>query len=136
MESCRALTRITTIGKASSRWRKRWKSAIAERRHLIVEAGTGTGKTLAYLVPSILSGKRVVISTGTKNLQEQLYFKDLPFLQSLFRPASFGLLYERAFELRVPAEGVRRDATRCFPGWMRLVISVLSKVGNASQNGR
>jgi ATP-dependent DNA helicase DinG len=60
------------------------ESAIAERRHLIVEAGTGTGKTLAYLVPSILSGKRVVISTGTKNLQEQLYFKDLPFLQPLF----------------------------------------------------
>jgi ATP-dependent DNA helicase DinG len=65
------------------------ESAIAERRHLIVEAGTGTGKTLAYLVPSILCGKRVVISTGTKNLQEQLYFKDLPFLQSLFdRPLS------------------------------------------------
>lgn len=60
------------------------ESAIAEHRHLIVEAGTGTGKTLAYLVPSILSGKRVVISTGTKNLQEQLYFKDLPFLQSVF----------------------------------------------------
>lgn len=60
------------------------EAALAERRHLIVEAGTGTGKTLAYLVPSILSGKRVVISTGTKNLQEQLYFKDLPFLQSLF----------------------------------------------------
>ena len=59
-------------------------SALQERRHLIVEAGTGTGKTLAYLVPSILSGKRVVISTGTKTLQEQLYFKDLPFLQSLF----------------------------------------------------
>ena len=60
------------------------ESAISERRHLIVEAGTGTGKTLAYLLPSILSGRRVVISTGTKNLQEQLYFKDLPFLQSLF----------------------------------------------------
>jgi ATP-dependent DNA helicase DinG len=59
-------------------------SALAERRHLIVEAGTGTGKTLAYLLPSILSGRRVVISTGTKNLQEQLFFKDVPFLQSLF----------------------------------------------------
>ncbi len=58
--------------------------ALSERRHLIVEAGTGTGKTLAYLVPSILSGKRVVISTGTKALQEQLFFKDLPFLESLF----------------------------------------------------
>jgi ATP-dependent DNA helicase DinG len=60
------------------------ESALAERRHLIVEAGTGTGKTLAYLVPAILSGKRVVISTGTKNLQEQLFFKDIPFLQTLF----------------------------------------------------
>ncbi len=56
-------------------------AAIADKRHLIVEAGTGTGKTLAYLVPAILSGKRVVISTGTKNLQEQLFFKDVPFLE-------------------------------------------------------
>ena len=60
------------------------EAALAEKRHLVVEAGTGTGKTLAYLVPAILSGKRIVISTGTKNLQEQLFFKDLPFLQSLF----------------------------------------------------
>ncbi len=60
------------------------EAAIAERRHLVVEAGTGTGKTLAYLIPAILSGKRVVISTGTKNLQEQLFFKDVPFLQTLF----------------------------------------------------
>ena len=59
-------------------------SALADRRHLVVEAGTGTGKTLAYLVPSILSGKRVIISTGTKNLQEQLFFKDLPFLETVF----------------------------------------------------
>jgi ATP-dependent DNA helicase DinG len=56
-------------------------AALSEKRHLIVEAGTGTGKTLAYLVPAILSGKRVVISTGTKNLQEQLFYKDVPFLQ-------------------------------------------------------
>ena len=48
--------------------------------HLIVEAGTGTGKTLAYLLPVIRSGKRVIISTGTKTLQEQLYYKDIPFL--------------------------------------------------------
>ena len=57
------------------------ESALADKRHLIVEAGTGTGKTLAYLVPAILSGKRVIISTGTKNLQEQLFFKDIPFLE-------------------------------------------------------
>ena len=60
------------------------ESAILDRKHLIVEAGTGTGKTLAYLVPAILSGKRVVVSTGTKNLQEQLFFKDVPFLQQHF----------------------------------------------------
>ena len=59
-------------------------AALAEKRHLIVEAGTGTGKTLAYLVPAILSGRRVVVSTGTKNLQEQLFFKDIPFLQRHF----------------------------------------------------
>ncbi|MGB9122044.1 MAG: DEAD/DEAH box helicase, partial [Candidatus Angelobacter sp.] len=57
------------------------EKALVERRHLIVEAGTGTGKTLAYLLPVIRSGKRVIISTGTKNLQEQLFFKDIPFLE-------------------------------------------------------
>jgi ATP-dependent DNA helicase DinG len=55
--------------------------ALTEKRHLIVEAGTGTGKTLAYLLPVIRSGKRVIVSTGTKNLQEQLYYKDVPFLE-------------------------------------------------------
>ena len=60
------------------------EAALADKRHLIVEAGTGTGKTLAYLVPALLSGKRIVVSTGTKNLQEQLFFKDVPFLQRHF----------------------------------------------------
>ena len=55
--------------------------ALREKRHLIVEAGTGTGKTLAYLMPVIRSGNRVIISTGTKNLQEQLFYKDVPFLE-------------------------------------------------------
>src|SRR5258708_35902707 len=62
------------------------EQALEERRHLIVEAGTGTGKTLAYLMPVIRCGKRVIISTGTKNLQEQLFHKDIPFLeQALFQ---------------------------------------------------
>jgi ATP-dependent DNA helicase DinG len=60
------------------------EEALAERRHLIVEAGTGTGKTLAYLAPALISGKRVIVSTGTKNLQEQLFFKDIPFLRAFF----------------------------------------------------
>src|SRR5271165_5691400 len=60
------------------------EAALLERRKLIVEAGTGTGKTLAYLVPALLSERRVVISTGTKALQEQLFFRDIPFLEHVF----------------------------------------------------
>ena len=70
--------------------------AFEDRKHLIVEAGTGTGKTLAYLVPAVaaaLGGRgRVVISTGTKNLQEQLMEKDIPFLQRIL-PKSFKAAY-------------------------------------------
>jgi ATP-dependent DNA helicase DinG len=61
--------------------------ALTDKRHLIVEAGTGTGKTLAYLLPALRMARerqqRVILSTGTKNLQEQLYFKDVPFLESI-----------------------------------------------------
>jgi ATP-dependent DNA helicase DinG len=60
--------------------------AFEKRQHAIVEAGTGTGKTLAYLLPALRSGRRVVISTATKALQEQLFEKDVPFLQKHFAP--------------------------------------------------
>ena len=60
--------------------------AFSERRHLIVEAGTGTGKTLAYLLPALRTGQRVIVSTGTKALQDQLYFRDIPFLETLLGP--------------------------------------------------
>ncbi len=60
--------------------------AFETHHHAIVEAGTGTGKTLAYLLPAICSGRRVVISTATKSLQEQLHQKDVPFLQKHFAP--------------------------------------------------
>ncbi len=70
--------------------------AFDAKKHLIVEAGTGTGKTLAYLVPAIaaaIKGKcRIIISTGTKNLQEQLMEKDLPFLQKAL-PTKFKAAY-------------------------------------------
>jgi ATP-dependent DNA helicase DinG len=70
--------------------------AFDEKRHLIVEAGTGTGKTLAYLVPAVaaaLGGNgRVIVSTGTKNLQEQLMEKDIPFLQNIL-PKPFSATY-------------------------------------------
>jgi ATP-dependent DNA helicase DinG len=66
------------------------EAALNDKRHLIVEAGTGTGKTLAYLLPALRYARersqRVIVSTGTKNLQEQLYFKDVPFLESVLGP--------------------------------------------------
>ena len=68
------------------------EQALEEKRHLIVEAGTGTGKTLAYLMPVIRSGKRVIISTNTKNLQEQLFLKDIPFLEQALYPEGQGKL--------------------------------------------
>jgi ATP-dependent DNA helicase DinG len=68
------------------------EQALQEKRHLIVEAGTGTGKTLAYLMPVIRSGKRVIISTGTKNLQEQLFYKDIPALEQALYPNGEGKL--------------------------------------------
>ena len=58
-------------------------AAIDERHALIAEAGTGTGKTFAYLVPALLSGKRVIVSTGTKALQDQLFHRDLPRVRSV-----------------------------------------------------
>jgi len=74
--------------------------ALTDQRHLIVEAGTGTGKTLAYLLPALrmcaTTGHRVIISTGTKNLQEQLFFKDIPFLESLLGPLRVCYLKGRA----------------------------------------
>ncbi len=57
------------------------EEALAQKKSLVIEAGTGIGKTLAYLVPAILSGERVIISTGTKNLQDQLFFRDLPLVR-------------------------------------------------------
>jgi ATP-dependent DNA helicase DinG len=60
--------------------------AFGKHQHVMIEAGTGTGKTLAYLIPAIRSGRRVIVSTATKSLQEQLFQKDVPFLQKHFAP--------------------------------------------------
>ena len=61
-------------------------TAFEKHQHVVIEAGTGTGKTLAYLIPAIRAGRKVVISTATKSLQEQLFQKDVPFLQKHFAP--------------------------------------------------
>jgi ATP-dependent DNA helicase DinG len=71
--------------------------ALTHHRHLVVQAGTGTGKSLAYLVPAIESGARTVVATATKALQDQLVTKDLPFLAThLDRPFTFSALKGRA----------------------------------------
>jgi ATP-dependent DNA helicase DinG len=84
---------------------------LAERRWLVAEAGTGTGKTFAYLVPALLSGLRVIVSTGTRTLQDQLFHRDLPMLAAaLGRATTVALLKGRSNYLcleryrRMPAE--------------------------------
>src|ERR1700692_1141130 len=80
-----------------ARMAERVGEALASRSALIVEAGTGTGKTFSYLVPALLSGARVLISTGTRALQDQLFAKDLPLVaRALGRPARVAVLKGRA----------------------------------------
>jgi ATP-dependent DNA helicase DinG len=94
--------------------------ALRSRGRLIVEAGTGTGKTFAYLAPALLSGKRIVVSTGTRTLQDQLFHRDLPMLtHAIGRPVRVALLKGRAnylclhrlelAEQQAYARGLRKD---------------------------
>jgi ATP-dependent DNA helicase DinG len=72
-------------------------AALDERSQLVVEAGTGTGKTFAYLVPALLSGRKVIVSTGTRALQDQLFHRDLPTIcAAIGRPVRIALLKGRA----------------------------------------
>lgn len=103
------------------------EGAIAERGRLVVEAGTGTGKTYAYLVPALASGRRVVVSTGTKNLQDQLFFRDLPRVrEALALPVRVSLLKGRSnylclYRLRKavmdPKSGVSRTRLTFIDDW-------------------
>ena len=73
------------------------EQAMRDGENLVVEAGTGVGKTFAYLVPAILSGMKVIVSTGTRHLQDQLYYSDLPVLQrAISLPVSAAILKGRA----------------------------------------
>jgi ATP-dependent DNA helicase DinG len=101
-------------------------AALAGHEKLIVEAGTGTGKTFAYLVPALVSGRRVILSTGTRALQDQLYHRDLPAVCSaLGRPVRIALLKGRAnylcrhrldlAEQQAYARGVRREVALALP---------------------
>jgi ATP-dependent DNA helicase DinG len=91
-------------------------SSIADERNLIVEAGTGTGKTLAYLIPALQSGKRVVVSTGTRTLQEQITRQDIPLLEELlpdpFVAVTLKGVSNYVCQRRIHELGVRGPATR------------------------
>lgn len=103
------------------------EQALQQRSALVVEAGTGTGKTYAYLTPALRSGGRVVVSTGTKNLQDQLFFRDLPRVRdTLALPVRVSLLKGRAnylclYRLRKaqmdPRGRVRRDRLQQVDEW-------------------
>ncbi len=96
------------------------EQALSRRAYLVAEAGTGTGKTLAYLVPAVLSHRRVIVSTATKTLQEQIWQKDLPLLRDacglVFRAAylkgrsNYYCLARAAEFARAPTFAVREEA--------------------------
>jgi len=101
-------------------------AALSDRSQLIVEAGTGTGKTFAYLVPALLSGRRIIVSTGTRALQDQLYHRDLPLVCSAIgRPARIALLKGRSnylcrhrldlAEQQAYARGLRKEVATALP---------------------
>ena len=101
-------------------------AALESRSSLVVEAGTGTGKTFAYLVPALLSGRRIIVSTGTRALQDQLFHRDLPAVcAALGRPVRIALLKGRAnylcrhrlevAEQQAHARGLRREVATALP---------------------
>ena len=111
---------------------------------LLAEAGTGTGKTLAYLIPAILSGHRVLVSTGTKNLQEQIFFKDLPALQdALGAPFTATLMKGRANYLclhrwaiyRDDVEGSTSTAGRLIDTSDRVLLPVIDAWAKTTETG-
>ncbi len=110
--------------------------ALRTRGRLVVEAGTGTGKTFAYLVPALLSGKRVVISTGTRTLQDQLFARDLPTVAAAVgRPVRIALLKGRANYLCLHRlELAEQQAT--MRGLARDVAVALPKVRDWSRSTR
>ncbi len=94
--------------------------AIEQQSQLVVEAGTGTGKTFAYLVPALLSGKKTIISTGSKNLQEQLFHRDLPLMVdalgfygqvALLKGRSNYLCLDRLSRQMIESHGAHTDPT-------------------------
>lgn len=114
--------------------------AIAENRMLVAEAGTGTGKTFAYLVPALTAGGKVIISTGTKTLQDQLFTRDIPAVRAaLAIPVTVALLKGRAnyichYHLARTVQDPRGLASREEAGYLR-VIDSYSRTSHSGDRG-
>ncbi len=108
-------------------------AALTDKQDLLVEAGTGTGKTLAYLVPAMLSGMKIIISTGTKNLQDQLINRDVPLLrQALKIPVSVSVLKGRSNYLCLH----RYDQAQQEPTLDKIQVKSLRTIKNWSDGTR
>ena len=109
------------------RWRAPSRAAIDERAPLVAEAGTGVGKTFAYLVPLLLSGARALVSTATKSLQDQLFLRDLPRLRdALGVPVRLALLKGRSSYLCLHRLGTGAPAARTLPD--RFAVRALARI--------
>ncbi len=110
--------------------------AIEERNALVVEAGTGVGKTFAYLVPTLLSGARALISTATKNLQDQLFLRDLPRLRDTLRlPVKIALLKGRGSYLCLHRLGQARLSVQLPDRWAARALAKIEQWSHATTSG-
>jgi ATP-dependent DNA helicase DinG len=111
-------------------------AAIDESRALVAEAGTGVGKTFAYLVPTLLSGKRALVSTATKSLQDQLFLRDLPRLRdALGLPVTLALLKGRASYLCLHRLHQARESAQLPDRWAVRTLSKIETWAQGTQSG-
>lgn len=110
--------------------------AIASNSAVVIEAGTGVGKTFAYLVPALLSGERIAVSTATKNLQDQLFARDLPYLcQLLGLPLRMALLKGRGSYLCLQRLANARQHPDVHGGMLLRTLAKIEKFAQSTHNG-
>ena len=111
-------------------------AAIDGQRALVAEAGTGVGKTFAYLVPALLSGARVLVSTATKSLQDQLFLRDLPRLRDALQlPVTLALLKGRGSYLCLHRLGQARQSAELPDRWAVRTLAKIEQWSRATVNG-
>src|SRR5687767_4247104 len=111
-------------------------AAIDQREALVAEAGTGVGKTFAYLVPTLLSGARALISTATKSLQDQLFLRDLPRLrEALQLPVTMALLKGRASYLCLHRMNQARQSAQLPDRWALRTLAKIEQWSRTTHSG-